>query len=211
MIAFSRSRRAGAGTPQAPGALSIVGMFLTFGVEILEELAVETDEDTTSTLVTAQIGRDPTWRKPLVLRRLQPAHAARAPRFCAALDAWLRAAPGVFHVERGRDPFAIVEYVGPYTLAAFAGVALAPRLAEQIASSIDSRLRWLHRAGLAHGDVRAGCVALANSVELKVGRPWCERATPAEDLRRAAALRAGLIVARSGATSLDELRARCAR
>jgi serine/threonine protein kinase len=149
-----------------------------------------------------------------VIRRLRPAYAVRAERFCAALERWQRGKVhtaqlcDVFHVERDGDPFAIQEYRGEHTLAEFVDVPLAPPLLAQIVAVIHGGLATLHAAGIAHGDVRTGCIALDGyygDVQLMVGRPWCERATQAEDLRQAAALCARLTADRRGAASVSEL------
>jgi serine/threonine protein kinase len=184
---------------------------LTANIEIIEQHEVRLDEDTTSTFVAAQLLSGEDWFKPLVIRRLRPAHAARAERFCAALERWKvnTAQLGfVFDVVRDGDPFAIQEYPGEHTLAEFVHIPLAPQLVARIAAVIHGGLATLHAAGIAHGDVRTGCVALkenSGDVLLMVGRPWCERAAQAEDLRQAAALCARLTVDLRGAASVSEL------
>lgn len=187
---------------------------LTASIEIIKEHEVRRDEDTTSTLVTVQMLPGEDWFKPVVIRRLRPAYAVRAERFCAALERWQRwkaltAQLGdVFEVVRDGDPFAIQEYPGEHTLAEFVDVPLAPQLLARIVAVIHGGLATLHAAGIAHGDVRAGCVALSgysDHVLLMVGRPWCERATQAEDLRQAAALCARLTADLRGAASVSEL------
>jgi serine/threonine protein kinase len=184
---------------------------LTAHIEIIKEHEVRLDEDTTSTFVTAQLLNGEDWFKPLVIRRLQPAYAARAERFCAALEHWTvyTAQLGfVCDVVRDGDPFAIQDYPGEHTLAEFVDVPLSPQLHARIIAVIHGGLATLHAAGIAHGDVRPGSVALngySGDVLLMVGRPWCERAAPAEDLRQAAALCARLTADPRGAASVSEL------
>lgn len=185
---------------------------LTPIIEIIEQHELRRDEDTTSTFVTAQLLSADDWFTPLVIRRLQLAHAARAEQFCAALERWQSVHTSrvglVFDVVRDGDPFAIQNHPGEHTLAQLAHVPLAPRLSEQILATIVDGLAMIHAAGLAHGDVRAGSVALSASsgdVQLMVGRPWCERASQADDLRRTAALCNQLLVDRRGAATVAEL------